>query len=100
VDDSVTDPNVPVLVPPPRLRLNELLLNPVTGFPAASVRTRVSTSVPLDATVADAKLARDLAALTGPALTVMVGLLVSVTPFTTPVKVVTVPAVVPVNAAV
>jgi hypothetical protein len=100
VDDSATTPKVPVLVPPPRLRLNALLLSPVSAFPAASVRTKVSTSVALDATVADAKVAEDLDALMGPALTVILGLLVSVMPFTTAVKVVGVPAVVPVKMAV
>jgi hypothetical protein len=60
----------------------------------------VSTSVPPDTTVAEAKAAEDLVGLGGPAVTVIVGLLASATLLTVAVKVLTVPAVVAVKVVV
>ncbi len=69
VEDWVTVPKVPVLVPPDRLKLKALLARPVMAFPAASSTTIVTASVVLDVFVDDAKLTEDLMPLIAPGVT-------------------------------
>ncbi len=97
---AVTLPNSPELVPPASAKLNAPAARPVIALPFLSFTTIVITSVLPDTTVGDAKLIVELAPLTPPATTWMVGLVVNVTPFTSAVSVLVEPAVVPVKTAV
>jgi hypothetical protein len=93
-----TRPNLPALRPPARARPNALLPRPVIGLPLLSFTTIVSLSVRPDTTVGFAKLIEDLDPLIFPAATSTFGLVLSVTPLTVAVRVLAVPAVVPVKA--
>ena len=97
---AVAVPNVPLLVPPDRAKANALLANPLMALPAASLTTIVTRSVLPEVTVDAAKLAEELDALTEPGVTVIVGVVLRLTPLTFTVKVLTVPAVVPVKLVV
>jgi hypothetical protein len=89
-----------MLAPPARLKVKALLGKPLMTLPALSATAMVTTSGTPEATLEVAKLTVVSAPLTGPAATVMVGVAASVTPLTFMVKVLAVPALAPVNAAV
>ena len=95
-----TVPNVPVLTPAASAKLKALLARPLIALPAASLTRSVSRSVSPEATVDDAKLAVEVLALTDPVVTWTVGLVLRATPSTFTVRVLAVPAVVPVKRAV
>ena len=99
VDVAETVPKVPVL-PPERLNAKSLFVKPVMAFPAASSTTIVTVSGLPDATEELAKLTLELPPLTPPGITVMVGCAVRVTSSMVVVRVLAVPAVVPLNATV
>ena len=69
----VTVPNVPVLVPPERLKAKALFAKPAMAFPAASSTTMVTVSVAPDTSVDDAKLTVDFVPLMAPGVTVTCG---------------------------
>ena len=71
-----------------------------SGLPAASSIRRVSKSVLPEATVGDAKLAVEVDPLTVPTVTRTLGWVLSVTPLTLVVRVLAVPAVIPVKRVV
>ena len=96
----MTVPNVPALVPPDRPKLNAELPKPLITLPSASLATMVIVSVLLEATVGETRETLELLALSGPALTVSVGVAASATLLTVAVSVLTVPAVVAVIVAV
>jgi hypothetical protein len=91
---------VPALVPPDKASPKELFASPEIAFPATSLTTTVTVSIPPEATDGLAKLTTEFAALTPPGVTVTVGLVFSATPPTVAVRVLAVPAVVPVKVAV